>query len=289
MDEGMLDGAAAMEKFLRLVAAEPDISRVPVVIDSSKWEVIERGLQNVQGKGIVNSISMKEGEEAFLEQARKVRAYGAAVIVMAFDEKGQADTLERRITICRRAYELLVEEVGFPPQDIIFDPNIFAVATGIAEHNRYAIDFLEATEWIKQNLPLAKVSGGVSNLSFSFRGRDRVREAMHASFLYHARQRGMDMGIVNASQLEVYAEIEPELLERVEDVLFDRREDATERLVDFAEAMAASGEEVREDARQAWRDAPVEERLQHALVKGIVDFIEEDAEEARLALESPLR
>jgi 5-methyltetrahydrofolate--homocysteine methyltransferase len=288
MDEGMLDGAAAMEKFLRLAASEPDISRVPVVVDSSKWEVIERGLQNVQGKGVVNSISMKEGEEAFLEQARRVRAYGAAVIVMAFDEKGQADTLERRTTICKRAYELLTEEVGFPPHDIIFDPNIFAVATGIAEHNRYAIDFLEATRWIKANLPHAKVSGGVSNLSFSFRGQDSVREAMHAAFLYHARQAGMDMGIVNASQLEVYAEIEPGLLERVEDVLFDRRDDATERLVTFAEQLSAGGEEAREEVRLAWRDAPVEERLTHALVKGIVEFIEEDTEEARRQFATPL-
>jgi 5-methyltetrahydrofolate--homocysteine methyltransferase len=289
MDEGMLDGVEAMTRFLRLVATEPDIARVPVVVDSSKWEVIEAGLQNVQGKGIVNSISMKEGEAAFLEQARKVRACGAAAIVMAFDEDGQADTLERRIAICERAYRLLVDEVGFPPQDVIFDPNIFAVATGIPEHNRYAIDFLEATRWIKENLPHAKVSGGVSNLSFSFRGRDRVREAMHAAFLYHARQAGMDMGIVNASQLEVYAEIEPELLERVEDVLFDRREDATERLVAYAEEMAAEGEEAREEAKLAWRDAPVEERLKHALVKGITDFIEEDTEEARLHCGSPLQ
>jgi 5-methyltetrahydrofolate--homocysteine methyltransferase len=287
MDEGMLDGARAMTTFLRLLAGEPDISRVPVVVDSSKWEVIEAGLQNIQGKGVVNSISMKEGEEAFLAQARKVRAYGAAVIVMAFDEDGQADTLERRIAICRRAYDLLVDEVGFPPEDVIFDPNIFAVATGLPEHNRYAIDFLDATRWIKANLPHAKVSGGVSNLSFSFRGRDRVREAMHAAFLFHARSAGMDMGIVNASQLEVYSEIEPELLERVEDVLFDRRPDATERLVEHAEALVAAPE-AEAAAQQAWRDAPVAERLAHALVKGITEHIEEDTEEARLIYATPL-
>ncbi len=288
MDEGMLDGAAAMQTFLKLVATEPDIARVPIVVDSSKWDVIEAGLQCVQGKGVVNSISMKEGEEAFLRQARRVREYGAAVIVMAFDEDGQADTVERRKQICERAYRLLVDEVGFPPEDIIFDPNVFAVATGLEEHRRYALDFIEATRWIKANLPHARVSGGISNLSFSFRGNDRVREAMHAAFLYHAGRAGLDMGIVNAGQLEVYSEIEPELLERVEDVLFDRRDDATERLVDLAEQIAAEGTEVKEEKALAWRDAPVEERLKHALVKGIVEFVEADTEEARLKYPKPL-
>ncbi len=288
MDEGMLDGAAAMQTFLNLVAAEPDIARVPIVIDSSKWEVIEAGLKCVQGKGVVNSISLKEGEAQFLEQARRVREYGAAVIVMAFDEAGQADSLERRKEICERAYRLLTEGVGFPPEDIIFDPNVFAVATGLEEHRRYAIDFIEATRWIKANLPHARVSGGISNLSFSFRGNDRVREAMHAAFLYHAGQAGLDMGIVNAGQLEVYSEIEPELKERVEDVLFDRRDDATERLVELAEQLAAEGSEVKEEKTLAWREAPVEERLTHALVKGIVDFIEQDTEEARRQAERPL-
>ena len=288
MDEGMLDGAAAMRTFLLLVATEPDIARVPVVVDSSKWEVIEAGLQCVQGKGVVNSISLKEGEEAFLEQARLARSYGAAVIVMAFDEDGQADTLERRKEICSRAYRLLTDEVGFPPQDIIFDPNIFAVATGLEEHRRYALDFIEATRWIKEQFPLTHVSGGVSNLSFSFRGNDRVREAMHAAFLYHAVRAGMDMGIVNAGQLEVYSEVEPELLDHVEDVLFDRRDDATERLVELAEAIAAEGTEQKEEKVLAWREAPVEERLKHALVKGIVDFIDVDTEEARQKADKPL-
>ncbi|MEM1043970.1 MAG: methionine synthase [Bacteroidota bacterium] len=288
MDEGMLDGAAAMQTFLNLVAAEPDISRVPVVVDSSKWEVIEAGLRCVQGKGVVNSISLKEGELPFLEQARRVRAYGAAVIVMAFDEDGQADSLERRKEICERAYRLLVDEVGFPPEDIIFDPNVFAVATGLEEHRRYAIDFIEATRWIKANLPHARVSGGISNLSFSFRGNDRVREAMHAAFLLHAGRAGLDMGIVNAGQLEVYSEIEPDLLERVEDVLFDRRDDATERLVEIAEEIAAEGTEAKEEKTLAWREAPVANRLSHALVKGIVDFIEQDTEEARQQADKPL-
>ena len=253
MDEGMLDGAAAMQTFLKLVATEPDIARVPIVVDSSKWDVIEAGLQCVQGKGVVNSISMKEGEEAFLRQARRVREYGAAVIVMAFDEDGQADTVERRKQICERAYRLLVDEVGFPPEDIIFDPNVFAVATGLEEHRRYALDFIEATRWIKANLPHARVSGGISNLSFSFRGNDRVREAMHAAFLYHAGRAGLDMGIVNAGQLEVYSEIEPELLERVEDVLFDRRDDATERLVDARRA--DRGRRHRSEGREGARVA----------------------------------
>ncbi len=288
MDEGMLDGAAAMQTFLKLVATEPDIARVPVVVDSSKWAVIEAGLQCVQGKGVVNSISMKEGEEAFLRQARRVREYGAAVIVMAFDENGQADTVDRRKEICARAYRLLVDEVGFPPEDIIFDPNVFAVATGLEEHRRYALDFIEATRWIKEHFPLTHVSGGVSNLSFSFRGNDRVREAMHAAFLYHAVRAGMDMGIVNAGQLEVYSEVEPELLERVEDVLFDRRDDATERLVEIAERIAAEGTEAKEEKTLAWREAPVEERLKHALVKGIVEFVEADTEEARQQYAKPL-
>ncbi len=283
MDEGLLDSEAAMVRFLRLMAAEPDIARVPVVIDSSRWSVIEAGLKNVQGKAIVNSISLKEGEQAFLGRARTIRDYGAAAIVMAFDEKGQADTFERRIAVCRRAYDLLTSD-GFPAEDIIFDPNIFAVATGIPEHNTYAIDFIRATKWIKENLAGARVSGGVSNLSFSFRGNDRVREAMHSAFLYQAIRAGMDMGIVNAGQLEVYEEIDPELLERVEDVLFNRRPDATERLVALAETVAGRAPEAAEEARQEWRAAAVEERLRHALVKGVVDFVEEDTEEARQQL-----
>ncbi len=287
MDEGMLDSQAAMVKLLSLIAAEPEISRVPIVVDSSKWSVIEAGLKCVQGKGIVNSISLKEGEAAFIEQARRVRRYGAAVIVMAFDEDGQADTVQRRIEVCERAYRILTEDVGFPPQDIIFDPNIFAIATGLSEHNRYAIDFLEATKWIKKNLPYARVSGGVSNLSFSFRGNSRVREAMHAAFLYHAVQAGMDMGIVNAGQIEVYDEIPDDLLERVEDVLFDRREDATERLVDLAETFAGAEHESKSPVLE-WREAPVEERLRHSLVKGIVEFVEADAEEARKKYSSPI-
>ena len=287
MDEGMLDAVAAMTTFLNLVATEPDIARVPVVIDSSRWEVIEAGLKCVQGKAIVNSISLKEGEEEFLRHARLVRAYGAAAIVMAFDERGQADTLERRIEICSRAYRLLLDKAGFDGQDIIFDPNIFAVATGIEGHNRYALDFIEATRWIKANLPGARVSGGVSNISFSFRGNNPVREAMHSAFLYHAVAAGMDMGIVNASQLEVYEEIEPSLRERVEDVLLDRRPDATEHLVSFAESYR--GDDVATTGRDlAWRQLPVNERLSHALVKGIVEFIEEDVEEARQAASRPL-
>ncbi|MEL6616273.1 MAG: dihydropteroate synthase, partial [Bacteroidota bacterium] len=287
MDEGLLDSAAEMERFLLLAMSEPDIARVPVVVDSSKWEVIEAGLKCVPGKAVVNSISLKEGEDAFREQATRARDFGAAVIVMAFDEDGQADTLERRKVICSRAYRILTEEVGLPPEDVIFDPNVFAVATGLDEHRRYAIDFIEATRWIKATLPLARVSGGVSNLSFSFRGNEPVREAMHAAFLFHAIQAGMDMGIVNAGQLAVYSEIEPTLLELVEDVLFDRRDDATERLVAHAETLrGASGETKTTD--DAWRQRPVEERLAHALVKGITDHIEADTEEARLALPSPL-
>ncbi|MFW5968968.1 MAG: methionine synthase, partial [Persicimonas sp.] len=287
MDEGMLDSVEAMTRFLKLIASEPEISRVPIVVDSSRWDVIEEGLKCVQGKAVVNSISLKEGEESFVEQARKVRRYGAAAIVMAFDEDGQADTVERRIAICERAYRLLTQEVGFPPEDVIFDPNIFAVATGIEAHNRYAIDFIETTRWIKEHLPGAKVSGGVSNLSFSFRGNNRVREAMHSAFLYHAIGAGMDMGIVNAGQIEVYDEIDPELLERVEDVLFDRRPDATERLVDFAQSIAKDGRESG-TKQAAWRDAPVEARLKHALIKGFVEYIEADTEEARQLAESPL-
>ena len=288
MDEGLLDSEKAMAHMLNLIASEPDIARVPIVIDSSKWSVIEAGLQCAQGKCVVNSISLKEGEEAFVEQARKVRQYGAAVIVMAFDENGQADSLERRKVICKRAYDILTRDVGFAPQDIIFDPNIFAVATGIPEHNRYALDFIEATRWIKENLPGASVSGGVSNISFSFRGNNRIREAMHSAFLYHAIQAGMDMGIVNAGQLEIYENIPAELKEAVEDVLLNRREDATERLVTLAEQVVQKEESGGDDARLAWRDAPVNKRLAHALVRGITDFIEEDVEEARQASTRPL-
>jgi 5-methyltetrahydrofolate--homocysteine methyltransferase len=286
MDEGMLDSRAAMERFLRLLAGEPDIARVPVMVDSSRWEVLETGLKNLQGKGIVNSISLKEGEEEFIAKARLVRRYGAAVVVMAFDEQGQADTVERKVGICTRAYRILTERVGFPPEDIIFDPNIFAVGTGLEEHNRYAIAYLEATRAIKRTLPRALVSGGVSNLSFSFRGNAAVREAMHSAFLYHAVQAGMDMGIVNAGQLAVYQDIPPELLTAVEDVLFDRRPDATERLTGLATTYGGRAVEARVDA--AWRSLPVAERLKHALVEGIQDHIEQDAEEARLHLGRPI-
>ena len=259
MDEGMLDSEAAMTKFLNLIASEPDIAKLPIMVDSSKWSVIEAGLKCLQGKGIVNSISLKEGEEKFIESAKKIMVYGAAVVVMAFDEQGQADNYERRIEICKRSYDILVNEVGFPPQDIIFDPNILTVATGLDEHNNYAVDFINATRWIKQNLPHAKVSGGVSNISFSFRGNNVVREAMHSAFLYHAIQAGLDMGIVNAGMLEVYQEIPPELLERVEDVLLNRRDDATERLVEFAETVKSKGKEIVKD--EEWRKGTVEERL----------------------------
>jgi len=286
MDEGMLDSEAAMTKFLNLLEAEPDIAKLPIMIDSSKWSVIETGLKGLQGKGIVNSISLKEGEEVFKEHARKVLSYGAAVIVMAFDEKGQADTFERRIEICKRAYDILTKEIGFPPQGIIFDPNILAIATGIEEHNNYAVDYLEATRWIKQNLPLAKISGGVSNLSFSFRGNDTVREAMHSAFLFHAIKAGMDMGIVNAGQLEVYEEISKELLEKVEDVIFNKRPDATERLIEFAETIKKKDK--LEEKKDEWRNLQVEERLKHALIKGIVDHIDEDVEEARLKFSQPI-
>ncbi|MCB9106201.1 MAG: methionine synthase [Anaerolineales bacterium] len=278
-DDGMLDGQACMTRFLNLIAAEPDIARVPVVIDSSKWSVIEAGLKCVQGKAVVNSISLKEGEAEFKRQAELVKKYGAAVIVMAFDEQGQADTIERKVEICTRAYHILTQEVGFPPEDIIFDPNILTVATGIEEHNNYAINFIEATRLIKQTLPHAKVSGGVSNISFSFRGNNVVREAMHSAFLYHAIKAGLDMAIVNAGQLAVYDDIPPELLALVEDVLFNRRLDATERLVSYAETVKGDGPKKVED--QAWRGWPVEKRLAHALVKGIMDYIVEDTEEAR--------
>ena len=282
MDEGLLDSAAAMRTFLNLVAAEPDISRVPVMVDSSKWEVIETGLRCIQGKGVVNSISMKEGEEAFREQARLVRRYGAAVIVMAFDEQGQADTADRKVEICTRAYRILTEEEGFPPEDIIFDPNIFAVATGIEEHNNYGVDFIEATRRIKETLPHALVSGGVSNVSFSYRGNHTVREAMHSAFLYHAIRAGMDMGIVNAGALAVYDDIPGELLEAVEDVLLNRRPDATERLTEMAERIGAEASgETGPKVDLAWRSWPVAERLEHALVQGITEFVEEDTEEAR--------
>ena len=286
MDEGMLDAEAAMVRFLHLIASEPDIARVPIMIDSSKWSVIEAGLKCIQGKGIVNSISMKEGEAEFIERAKLCRRYGAAVIVMAFDETGQADTYARKTEICARAYKLLTETVGFPPEDIIFDPNIFAVATGIEEHANYAVDFIEATRWIRQNLPHAHVSGGVSNVSFSFRGNDAVREAIHTAFLYHAIQAGMDMGIVNAGQLGVYANLDPELKARVEDVLLNRRPDSTERLVAFAENVKGGAKEKVVDL--AWRNLPVNERLSHALVQGITEFIVEDTEAARLEAERPL-
>ncbi len=279
MDEGMLDAEAAMVKFLNLIATEPDIARVPIVIDSSKWLVIEAGLKCVQGKSVVNSISMKEGEAEFIRQAQLARRYGAAVIVMAFDEEGQADTVERKIAISRRAYHILTEEVGFPPEDIIFDPNIFAIATGIEEHNEYGRAYIEATRWIKQGLPYALVSGGVSNISFSFRGNNTIREAIHSVFLYHAIRAGMDMGIVNAGQLAVYEELDPELLACVEDVLFNRRPDATERLVTLAETVRGQGKKQERDLN--WRKVPVGERLGHALVHGISEFIIEDTEEAR--------
>ncbi len=286
MDEGMIDGAEAMVKFLNLLAAEPDISRIPIMIDSSKWEIIEAGLQCVQGKSVVNSISLKEGEAQFIEHAKKIKRYGAATVVMAFDENGQADSYERRIEICKRSYDVLVDKVGFPAQDIIFDPNIFPVATGMDEHNNNAVDFFNATKWIKENLPGAKVSGGVSNVSFSFRGNNPVREAMHSAFLYHAIQHGMDMGIVNPTMLEVYDEIPKELLVRVEDVLLNRNENATEALLEFAQTFVGTTRERVEDL--SWREAPVEERLSHALVKGMADYVEVDVEEARLKAEKPL-
>jgi 5-methyltetrahydrofolate--homocysteine methyltransferase len=288
MDEGMIDGVVAMTRYLQLLASEPEVAKVPFMVDSSKWEVIEAGLKCLQGKGIVNSISLKEGEEKFRQNAAKVLKYGAAVVVMAFDEQGQAATYEEKIRICARAYKILVDEVGFPPEDIIFDPNILTVATGMEEHNNYAVDFINATRWIKANLPHAKVSGGVSNISFSFRGNNKVREAMHSAFLYHAIAAGMDMGIVNAGMLEVYEEIEPELKVLVEDVLLNRRADATERLVEHGESLKHVGSVVSEKKAEEWRNGTVEERLSHALVKGIDAYIEIDAEEARVKLGRPL-
>ena len=286
MDEGMIDSEAAMVRFLNLIGSEPEITRIPIVIDSSKWSVIEAGLKCLQGKAVVNSISLKNGEEDFLRQARLIRRYGAAAIIMAFDEQGQADSFQRKIEICARAYDLLTKQAGFPASDIIFDPNILTVATGLEEHRNYAVDFIKATQWIKKNLPGARVSGGVSNISFSFRGNNTVREAMHAAFLYHAIGAGLDMGIINAGQLAVYEEIDPQLRERVEDVLLNRRDDATERLVEFAENVKAKGKTPVAD--KAWRKEPVEERLKHALVKGIVDYIDIDTEEARQTCKRPL-
>lgn len=286
MDEGMLDGQEAMVRFLNLIASEPDIARVPIMIDSSKWEIIEAGLKCIQGKGVVNSISLKGGEAEFIAQAEKIKMYGAAVIVMAFDEKGQADTYERRIEICTRSYRILTEKVNFPPQDIIFDPNIFPVGTGIEEHKNNAIDFIRATKWIRENLPGTHVSGGVSNVSFSFRGNNVVREAMHSAFLYHAIRAGMDMGIVNPAMLEVYDDIPKDLLERIEDVLLNRRPDATERLLEFAENIKGKGKQQEKDER--WRQGTVEERLTHALVKGVIEYIESDTEEARIKYSKPL-
>lgn len=287
MDDALLEAKECMVDFLNLIASEPDISRIPIMVDSSKWDVIEAGLQCLQGKGVVNSISLKDGEAAFIEKARKIKIYGAAVIVMAFDEAGQADTYQRRIDICQRAYNVLVEQVGFPAEDIIFDPNIFPVATGIPEHNNYALDFFKATKWIRENLPGANICGGVSNVSFSFRGNNVVREAMHASFLYHATKNGMRLGIVNPNLLEIYEEIDPKLLEHVEDVLFNKREDATERLVDLAETYVGQGKDKKKD-EILWRNEPLAKRIEYALVKGITDFIEGDAEEARLELDKPL-
>ncbi|NJO01710.1 MAG: methionine synthase, partial [Bacteroidia bacterium] len=283
----MIDSEEVMTTFLHLIASEPDIARLPIMIDSSKWSVIEAGLKCVQGKSIVNSISLKEGEEKFKQQARLVRRYGAAVIVMAFDEQGQADTFERRCEICQRAYRILVDEIHFPPEDIIFDPNILTVATGIEDHNNYAVDFINATRWIKENLPYALVSGGVSNISFSFRGNNIIREAMHSAFLYHAIRAGLNMGIVNAGVIEVYDNIPKDMLEHIEDVLLNRRPDATERLVEFAERVKGSGKKLEIDT--AWRDAPVAERLKHALLKGITEYIEQDTEEARQQFDRPLQ
>ncbi|MBK8673800.1 MAG: methionine synthase [Bacteroidetes bacterium] len=286
MDEGMIDGEKVMVRFLNLIASEPEISRIPIMIDSSKWHIIEAGLKCVQGKCIVNSISLKEGEEPFLQQAKTLRKYGAAVVVMAFDEKGQADNFERRKEICQRSYDLLTQKVGFPCEDIIFDPNIFPVATGMEEHRNNALDFFLGTKWIKENLPGAKVSGGVSNVSFSFRGNNKVREAMHSVFLYHGIAAGMDMGIVNPSMLEVYDNIPKELLERVEDVILNRREDATERLLEFAESVKGAAKKREEDL--SWRNQPVNERLKYALVKGVIEYIDVDVEEARLQYKKPL-
>src|SRR5262249_44949602 len=282
MDEGLLDSEQAIVTFLNLVAAEPDIARVPVMVDSSKFSVIKAGLKCLQGKPVVNSISLKEGEAAFIAHAKTVRRYGAAVVVMAFDEQGQADTPQRKCAICKRARDILVDQVGFPPEDIIFDPNIFAIATGMEEHNGYGVAFIEAARWIRANLPGVHVSGGVSNLSFSFRGNEPVREAMHSVFLYHAIKAGMDMGIVNAGQMAVYDDLDPELREACEDVVLDKRPDAAERLLALAQKFQGHGKEKKE-ADLAWREQPVNARLSHALVHGITDFIEADVEEARLA------
>ena len=287
MDDGLINGKEAMVKFLNLIAAEPDIARVPIMIDSSKWEIIEAGLQCVQGKCVVNSISLKEGEEEFIRQAKKIKQYGAAVIVMAFDEEGQADTYEKRVQMCERSYRILVDKVKFPPQDIIFDPNVFPVATGMDEHRKNALDFFQATRWIRENLPGAHVSGGISNVSFSFRGNNVVREAMHSAFLYHGINEGLDMGIVNPTMLEVYDDIPKDLLDHVEDVLLDRRDDATERLLAFAETVSGDAKEKKVDLE--WRKTDLQERITHALVKGITEFIEEDVEEARQVVEKPIQ
>lgn len=287
MDEGMIDGKEAMVRFLNLIASEPDIARVPIMIDSSKWGIIEAGLKCIQGKGVVNSISLKEGEENFIQQAKTIKRYGAAVIVMAFDENGQADSFQRRVEICKRSYDILVNQVEFPKEDIIFDPNIFPVATGMEEHNNNAVDFFNATKWIRENLPGAHVSGGVSNVSFSFRGNNKVREAMHSAFLYHAISNGMDMGIVNPTMLEVYSDIDKELLEYVEDVLLNRRSDATERLLEYAETVKGDGKKKEIDL--SWRNVPVQERLSYALVKGLVEFIDEDVEECRKLFDRPIQ
>ncbi|MCP3884078.1 MAG: dihydropteroate synthase, partial [Propionibacteriaceae bacterium] len=281
MDEAMLDAKASMVRYLNLVATEPDIAKVPVMVDSSKWDVLEAGLKCIQGKGVVNSISLKEGEENFIRQARLIRSYGAAAVVMAFDEDGQADTLERKVEICGRAYRVLTEQVGFPPEDIIFDPNVFAVATGIEAHNNYGVDFIEACRQIKTNLPHALISGGISNVSFSFRGNNPVREAIHAVFLYHAIKAGLDMGIVNAGQLAIYDDLPRELRERVEDVVLNRRPDATDRLLAIADNYRGDGSVASKKEDQAWRQWPVGKRIEHALVKGITEFIEEDTEAAR--------
>src|SRR5258708_3134812 len=282
MDEGMIDGVTAMTRFLQLLGSEPEVAKVPFMVDSSKWEIIEAGLKCLQGKGIVNSISLKEGEEKFHKDVGKVRKCGAAVVVMGFDEQGQAATYEDKIRVCERAYRILVDQVGFPPEDIIFDPNILTVATGMEEHNNYAVDYINATRWIKANLPHAKVSGGVSNISFSFRGNNKVREAIHFAFLYHAIAAGLGIGLVNAGMLEVYEEIEPELKELVEDVLLNRRPDATERLVEHGEMLKGVSKAVNEKKAEEWRNGTIEERLSHALVKGIDTYIEADAEEARV-------
>ena len=287
MDEGLLDSAQEMAHFLNLIASEPDIARIPIIVDSSKWDVILAGLKTLQGKGVVNSISLKDGEQIFIERARIIQKFGAAVIAMAFDENGQADTLERRIEICERSYRILVDDLGYDASDVILDPNIFPVATGMEEHRNNAVDFFLTAKWIREHLPSAHIIGGVSNVSFSFRGNNKVREAIHAAFLYHAIQHGMDMGIVNPTQLEVYNEIPEELLTCVEDVLWNKREDATERLLDLADSYKDDGQ-VKEKVQLAWREEGVSKRLEHALIKGITDFIIDDVEEARLHFSSPL-